>query len=213
MLLASYDSYDSGAAAGAVVGMLFLGLLYAAIVAFGVYLYMRVARKAGWTLWHGLLVLVPLANLVFIIMFAFQEWPIERRVRELEARLGLSGDGLDPYGHAGPGLPYGHGAPAYAAPGAAPAYGAPEAAPTYGAPEAAPAYGAPRTALPPTAPPPPLRPSRACRRTAPRPSRRRPRRRPRRRAPRPSRRPRRGVRPRRRADRARTRRGPATPWG
>lgn len=156
MLLASYDSYDSGAATGAVVGMIFLGLLYLAAIAFGVYLYMRVARKAGWTLWHGLLVLVPVANLVFLIMFAFTEWPIERRVRELEARAGLAPGGSDPYayGAAGYGAAApvtGYGAPAYGAPTpAAPAYGAPAgAAPAYGVPvQDAPAYGAPAYGTP-----------------------------------------------------------------
>ncbi|MFC8190626.1 hypothetical protein ACFUMH_03050 [Cellulomonas sp. NPDC057328] len=122
MLPLAYDySYESSSSddltgAGAVALVVF-GLFYVAMIVFGIYLYMRVARKAGWTLWHGLLVLVPLANIVFLIMFAFMEWPVERRLREAEARLGIA-PGTDPYGQ-------GYGG--YAAPGyggyVAPGYG------------------------------------------------------------------------------------------
>ena len=97
---------DSSAGAGALVAVLLMGVLYAALVAFGIYLYMRVAKKAGWSLWHGLLVLVPVANIVFIIMFVFMEWPVERRVREAEARLAALTGG-DPYGYGAGGYPPG----------------------------------------------------------------------------------------------------------
>ncbi|SFK17426.1 hypothetical protein [Cellulomonas sp. KH9] len=133
-----YSTYDTGPGAGEVVGIVLVGALYVAVLLFGIYLYMRVARKAGWTIWHGLLMLVPLANVVFIIMFAFTEWPVERRLREAEAQLALATGEMPGDGTAGyPGAaPYGYGG------GYGTGYGAP--APAYGATTpAAPAYGAP----------------------------------------------------------------------
>ncbi|UZN05435.1 hypothetical protein [Cellulomonas sp. S1-8] len=137
MLLSPYSSSTSNGV-GEAIGVTIAVMLYIAFIAFAVYMYMRVAKKAGWTLWHGLLVLVPVANLVFVIMFVFMEWPIERRVREAEARLaqltGMPYDGSAP----------GYGAPAYDSYG----YGAP-AAPAYGAPAyGAPAYGTPEHPTP-----------------------------------------------------------------
>ena len=46
-----------------------LAVLYAATV-FG-----AIARKAGFSRWLGLLVLVPLVNVVVIWAFAFAKWP------------------------------------------------------------------------------------------------------------------------------------------
>ncbi|MBO0901290.1 hypothetical protein J1G43_15095 [Cellulomonas sp. zg-ZUI22] len=136
-----YSTYDTGPGAGEVVGIVLVGALYVAFLLFGIYLYMRVARKAGWTIWHGLLMLVPVANVVFLIMFAFTEWPVERRLREAEARLALATGEMPGGGAAGyPGAaPYGYGT-GYGAP--APAYGG--TAPGYGdTTPAAPGYGAP----------------------------------------------------------------------
>jgi len=166
-----YSTYDTGPGAGEIVGIVLVSALYVAFLLFGIYLYMRVARKAGWTIWHGLLVLVPLANLVFIIMFAFTEWPVERRLREAEARLALAtGEmpgggtagypGAAPYGYGtGYGTGYGAAAPAYGetAPGTS-GYGAPTPpASPYDASPAGPVPPAPGTSPwePPAAPPAP----------------------------------------------------------
>jgi len=143
MHASTYDSstYGSTPGAGEVIGVVIGLALYLGLIVFAVYLYMRVARKAGWTLWHGLLMLVPVANVVFVIMFAFTEWPVERRLREAEARLALATGG-SPYGH-GPDAAYG--AAPYGSPapyGSSAPYGAP-------APYAAQApYGAPVDAPP-----------------------------------------------------------------
>jgi hypothetical protein len=37
-----------------------------------------IARKAGFSGWYSLLMLVPVLNLIFIYYFAFSTWPIER---------------------------------------------------------------------------------------------------------------------------------------
>lgn len=63
-------------------------LFYVAIIAFAVYCYVRVARKAGYSGWYAALCFVPVANLVVLLIFVFQEWPIERELRELRAMTG-----------------------------------------------------------------------------------------------------------------------------
>jgi hypothetical protein len=39
----------------------------------------RIAGKAGFNPWLGLLMLVPVLNLAFLGWLAFAEWPLERR--------------------------------------------------------------------------------------------------------------------------------------
>jgi len=46
-------------------------------------------RKAGYSGWLGLLMIVPLVNLIWLVIFALSEWPIQR---ELARRRGVDGD-------------------------------------------------------------------------------------------------------------------------
>lgn len=39
----------------------------------------RICAKAGYSGWLGLLVLVPIANLLLLYFLGFAEWPLERR--------------------------------------------------------------------------------------------------------------------------------------
>ena len=66
---------------------LILLVLIALYVAFLVWVWVRIAGKAGYNRYLGLLLLIPLVNLVVVIIFAFSEWPVERRLRELEANM------------------------------------------------------------------------------------------------------------------------------
>jgi len=52
-------------------------------VAFWVYIWFRLVGKTGNNPWLGLLMVVPIANLVLLIWLAFSEWPIERRADTL----------------------------------------------------------------------------------------------------------------------------------
>jgi hypothetical protein len=45
-----------------------------------------ISSKAGYPRWHGLIMAVPLLNLVALVVFAFSTWPIEREL--LQSRLG-----------------------------------------------------------------------------------------------------------------------------
>jgi hypothetical protein len=44
----------------------------------------NISSKAGYPRWHGLVMLIPILNLVAIGIFAFSPWPIENKVLELE---------------------------------------------------------------------------------------------------------------------------------
>ena len=72
------------------IWLLFIcGVLIVQIVA-----YWRIATKAGYHGIFSLLMLVPIANIVLMLYFAFTEWPLER---ELRARGG-SPPGASPAG-------------------------------------------------------------------------------------------------------------------
>lgn len=52
-------------------------ILYLALIAFFIYCYCKIAGRAGYSPWMGLLMIVPIVNIVMIYMFAFKTWPIE----------------------------------------------------------------------------------------------------------------------------------------
>lgn len=86
-MIAAIDPYSqtepsAGLAAGAFIGF---AVFYAAALAFGVYCYVRIARKAGYSGWYAALLFVPVANLVVMLMFVFKEWPIEAELRMLRS--------------------------------------------------------------------------------------------------------------------------------
>lgn len=43
-------------------------------------------KKAGYSFWMALLMLVPIGNLVWLIVFAFSDWPVLRELRAYRAR-------------------------------------------------------------------------------------------------------------------------------
>ena len=106
-MIAAIDPYGqtappTGLAVGALIGMV---ALYVALLAFGVYCYVRVARKAGYPAWYAALVFVPVVNLVVMLMFVFKEWPVEAELRMLRAGGGYGGYPQHP-GFAAPAAAY-----------------------------------------------------------------------------------------------------------
>jgi hypothetical protein len=90
------------------LGLGALGMLlffYLGAIAFSVYVYVRIARKAGYSGWWAAVLFVPVANLVVMVMFAFVEWPIERELKTVRAaRAGAFGpQGLVALGSGGSG--------------------------------------------------------------------------------------------------------------
>lgn len=79
------NSSNDGAAAAAAVGAFFLiyFLFIAALCVFTGYLYWKIAQKAGYPGAMSLLMFVPLANIIVMILFAFQKWPVEQELERL----------------------------------------------------------------------------------------------------------------------------------
>ena len=57
--------------------------LFIVIIAFVIVLWWRIFAKAGYHGALGLLMLVPIVNLVLMVILAFKEWPIQKKLREL----------------------------------------------------------------------------------------------------------------------------------
>lgn len=126
------DNSDSAAVFG--MGFVIVWILAMLVsIALGAYVYTRIAKKAGWPAAYGLLMFVPIANIVFMIMFVVMKWPVEAEVEALRAQVQALGGGLSRY-----------------QPGAQAPYGALRAPSPYGAPADPSPYGAP--AGPPAAP-------------------------------------------------------------
>jgi hypothetical protein len=51
---------------------------------FSIFVFGTIAKKAGFSRWFGLLMLVPLVNIVFIWIFAFMKWPAVDRTRTVD---------------------------------------------------------------------------------------------------------------------------------
>ena len=53
---------------------------------FAYFIFGKISSKAGYPRWHGLIMLVPILNVIAILIFAYSEWPIETKMLELELR-------------------------------------------------------------------------------------------------------------------------------
>jgi hypothetical protein len=52
-----------------------------------IWAYVRIVQKAGYSGWNVLWAFVPIANIIAFLYFAFAEWPIVARLRELEQKV------------------------------------------------------------------------------------------------------------------------------
>jgi amino acid transporter len=59
-----------------------------AFFVFTIFIYWRIASKAGYNGAASLLLLIPLVNLIMICIFAFSEWPIERALKVARGEAG-----------------------------------------------------------------------------------------------------------------------------
>ncbi|MDC7123220.1 hypothetical protein OMK64_16945 [Cellulomonas fimi] len=128
-------------------------LMYGLVIGVSVWICVRVARKAGYSPWLGVLGVIPVVSLVALLVFAFKEWPVEAEVRALRGRLltaqALAGTG-DPRGRLagpGPGPGVGFGDPRFSSAPTVPLYTGP----------VTPAPAPPGGAWQPPQPPPPQR--------------------------------------------------------
>jgi hypothetical protein len=59
-------------------------VVIAAILAVTVVVWWKICRKAGFSGWLGLLMIVPIANLVLPLVIAFADWPVLKELRALK---------------------------------------------------------------------------------------------------------------------------------
>lgn len=78
------DSGSVGAFAGLsfVFVMIYCVVLLAILVVTG-FIYYRLAKKMGYNPWFGLLMFVPIANIVIPFILIFSKWPIEEELERL----------------------------------------------------------------------------------------------------------------------------------
>jgi hypothetical protein len=64
--------------------IVFYVLFVAAIVAVTVVVWWKICKKAGFSGWLGLLMIVPIANIVLPLVIAFMDWPVLKELRALK---------------------------------------------------------------------------------------------------------------------------------
>ncbi|HZM67973.1 MAG TPA: hypothetical protein VFC16_16910 [Nakamurella sp.] len=74
-------TYTVNSMSGGAIAALSIGGLILAIVFF--IAYIQIIRRAGYSGWWVLVLIVPLLNIVMLLIFAYKEWPIQRELREL----------------------------------------------------------------------------------------------------------------------------------
>ncbi len=64
-----------------IIFLIFMIPLVLIIVAVKILIFCKIFSKAGYSWALGLLMLVPIANIIMLFVLAFAEWPIERELR------------------------------------------------------------------------------------------------------------------------------------
>ena len=69
-----------------------IGLMVVVSNLITILIFCRIFAKAGYHWAFGLLVIVPVANLIVPFFLAFADWPAQKELRELRQRLGVAPD-------------------------------------------------------------------------------------------------------------------------
>ena len=75
MINAASDSSGLGAVFGVLI------LVYVAIAVVSIVAWVKILNKAGYSGWWVLIGLVPIANIVMFLVFAFSDWPVLQQAR------------------------------------------------------------------------------------------------------------------------------------
>src|SRR2546427_13246909 len=75
---------DTGALAGIIISSVIFSLI---AIIFSVIIYWRIFAKAGYSGALGLLMFVPIANIVVLCILAFGEWPIYKELNYLRQQV------------------------------------------------------------------------------------------------------------------------------
>lgn len=82
---------------GAIIGgaLIVWLIIMLAIIVFAVIIYWKIFSKAGYSGAMGLLMFVPIANIIALCVLAFGEWPIYRELNQLR-QMAAAGRGSQP---------------------------------------------------------------------------------------------------------------------
>jgi len=69
-----------------------IGLMVVVSNLITILIFCRIFAKAGYHWAFGLLIIVPVANLIVPFFLAFADWPAQKELRELRQRLGVAPD-------------------------------------------------------------------------------------------------------------------------
>ena len=69
-----------------VIFLIFIIPLVLIIVAVKILVFCKIFSKAGYSWALGLLMLVPIANIIMLFVLAFAEWPIERELHSYKQK-------------------------------------------------------------------------------------------------------------------------------
>ena len=82
--LAAFHQSPDGVPGFALAVLIMFGILAALIItAIKVLIYCKIFSKAGYSWALGLLMLVPVANIIMPFILAFGDWPIQKELRSL----------------------------------------------------------------------------------------------------------------------------------
>ena len=74
-----FSAASNGSGLGAIFGVLVL--VYIAIAVVAIVAWVKIITKAGYSGWWVLIGLVPIANIVMFLVFAFSDWPALQQAR------------------------------------------------------------------------------------------------------------------------------------
>jgi|SRR5436305_1290097 len=82
-------SYQAATAAAGVMTLIML-LIGLAVIVFSVVIYWKIFSKAGYSGALGLLMFVPIANIIVLCILAFGNWPVLQELNMLRQRNGMA---------------------------------------------------------------------------------------------------------------------------
>lgn len=69
-----------------ILPVLIMLIFMGGMMALFVFVWGTIFKKAGYSFWMALLMLVPIANLVWLLVFAFSKWPIQQELDAYRAQ-------------------------------------------------------------------------------------------------------------------------------
>ena len=86
----SPSQLSEAAPAIALLMSMFMIFIFLVVTALMVFAYCKIFSKAGYSWALGLLMLVPIANIIMPFVLAFGDWPILKEIRRLREQQGQS---------------------------------------------------------------------------------------------------------------------------